>query len=44
MLDCGGVATSAETLATPIWLPENRQESVLFREALALWESRSQRI
>ncbi|XP_010778399.1 FERM domain-containing protein 4B-like [Notothenia coriiceps] len=34
-----GVACSAETLATPIWLPENRQERVLFEEGLALWET-----
>lgn len=40
----GGVACSAETLATPTYLaPENRQERVLFREALALWETASQK-
>lgn len=37
------MASSAETLATPIWLPENRQETVLFEEALALWETQSQK-
>ena len=35
------MVSSAETLATPIWLPENRQERVLFEQAAALWETPS---